>query len=80
MYGNICGDAIPRYLATAGGKIPLHKDNVVQANEGSDYMLKKPWSDEIVPYPDMSMERYRESYGFENYAFDNTQHTTKSLS
>ncbi len=70
MYGNICGDAIPRYLATAGGKIPLHKDNVAQINEGGDYMLKKPWSDEVVPYPDMSMERYKEPYGFENYPID----------
>ncbi|MFP4630056.1 MAG: KamA family radical SAM protein, partial [Desulfohalobiaceae bacterium] len=28
MYGNISGDAIPRYIATAGGKIPLHRSNV----------------------------------------------------
>ncbi len=67
MYGNICGDAIPRYLATAGGKIPLHKDNVSQINESGDYLLKKPWSGEVVPYPDMSMDRYKEPYGFENY-------------
>ncbi len=67
MYGNISGDAIPRYLATAGGKIPLHKDNVKQINEGGDYILKKPWSDEEVPYPDMSMQEYNKSYGFENY-------------
>ena len=43
MYGNIAGDAIPRYLATAGGKIPLHRDNVAQINEGGDYILRKPW-------------------------------------
>lgn len=67
MYGNIAGDAIPRYLATAGGKIPLHKDNVAQINEGGDYILKKPWSDEEVPYPDMSMEEYKKPYAFEKY-------------
>jgi lysine 2,3-aminomutase len=67
MYGNIAGDAIPRYLATAGGKIPLHQDNVVQANDGGDYILKKPWSGEEVPYPDMSMEEYNKPFSFEKY-------------
>jgi lysine 2,3-aminomutase len=67
MYGNIAGDAIPRYLATAGGKIPLHRDNVVEPNDGVEYMLKKPWSDEVVPYPDMSMEEYNKPYAFEKY-------------
>ena len=28
MNGNISGDAIPRYIATAGGKTPLHRSNV----------------------------------------------------
>jgi lysine 2,3-aminomutase len=67
MYGNIAGDAIPRYLATAGGKIPLHKDNVAQINEGGDYILKKPWSGEEVPYPDMSMEEYKKPFAFDKY-------------
>jgi len=67
MYGNIAGDAIPRYLATAGGKIPLHKDNVAQINEGGDYILKKPWSGEEVPYPDMSMEEYNKPFAFDKY-------------
>jgi KamA family protein len=57
MYGNISGDAIPRYIATAGGKIPLHRSNVV-IREGNDYILKKPWSDEEVSYPDADPDVY----------------------
>ncbi len=57
MYGNISGDAIPRYIATAGGKIPLHKSNVV-GYEGGDVVLKKPWSGEEVLYPDADPEVY----------------------
>jgi len=67
MYGNIAGDAIPRYLATAGGKIPLHRDNVIQINEGGDYILRKPWDGSEVPYPDMSMEEYKKPLGFDKY-------------
>ena len=51
MYGNISGDAIPRYIATAGGKIPLHRSNVVGREDG-DLVLKKPWSGEEVRYPE----------------------------
>jgi lysine 2,3-aminomutase len=57
MYGNISGDAIPRYIATAGGKIPLHRSNVV-SREGNDYVLRKPWSDEEVRYPDADPDVY----------------------
>ena len=57
MYGNISGDAIPRYIATAGGKIPLHRSNVVSRN-GNDVILRKPWSDEEVSYPDADPEVY----------------------
>ncbi|MFH0782415.1 MAG: KamA family radical SAM protein [Pseudomonadota bacterium] len=57
MYGNISGDAIPRYIATAGGKIPLHRSNVVK-REGNDIILRKPWSDEEVSYPDADPEVY----------------------
>jgi lysine 2,3-aminomutase len=66
MYGNISGDAIPRYLATAGGKIPLHRDNVV-GREGNNIILKKPWSGEEASYPDMSMEEYNQPFSFEKY-------------
>ena len=66
MYGNISGDAIPRYLATAGGKIPLHRENVVR-REGNDIILKKPWSGEEARYPDMSMEEYNQPFSFEKY-------------
>jgi lysine 2,3-aminomutase len=66
MYGNISGDAIPRYLATAGGKIPLHRDNVV-GKEQNDLILKKPWSGEEVKYPDASMEEYSKPFSFEKY-------------
>ncbi|MBU0969657.1 MAG: KamA family radical SAM protein [Proteobacteria bacterium] len=51
MYGNISGDAIPRYIATAGGKIPLHRSNVEGLVNG-DILLKKPWNGEEVRYPD----------------------------
>jgi KamA family protein len=57
MYGNISGDAIPRYIATAGGKIPLHRSNVVD-HEGSDVVMKKPWSGEKVRYPDADPDEY----------------------
>ena len=57
MYGNISGDAIPRYIATAGGKIPLHRDNVV-AQAGKEVTLKKPWSGEQVIYPDADLQEY----------------------
>jgi KamA family protein len=57
MYGNISGDAIPRYIATAGGKIPLHRSNVVR-HEGADVILKKPWSHEEVKYPDADPDAY----------------------
>jgi KamA family protein len=57
MYGNISGDAIPRYIATAGGKIPLHRSNVLR-HEGADVILKKPWSQEQVNYPDADADEY----------------------
>ncbi len=67
MYGNISGDAIPRYIATAGGKIPLHRSNVLRA-EGSDLILIKPWSGEEVKYPDPAPEEYeRRDFAFEKY-------------
>lgn len=66
MYGNISGDAIPRYIATAGGKIPLHRDNLVR-REGDDIILRKPWSGEEAVYPDMSMEDYNKPFSFQKY-------------
>ncbi len=68
MYGNISGDAIPRYIATAGGKIPLHRTNVV-AREGRDIVLRKPWSGEEVRYPDADIEEYNKKvFSFLKYA------------
>ena len=64
MYGNISGDAIPRYIATAGGKIPLHRSNVVE-KRGGDVVLKKPWSGEEALYPDADPEVYgRDLFAF----------------
>ncbi|RUM39611.1 MAG: KamA family radical SAM protein [Desulfobulbus sp.] len=57
MYGNISGDAIPRYIATAGGKIPMHRSNIVRHEEGS-IILRKPWNGEEVSYPDADSEKY----------------------
>ncbi len=67
MYGNISGDAIPRYIATAGGKIPLHRTNVVKKENGN-IILRKPWSGEEVAYPDADPEVYaNDRYAFARY-------------
>ena len=67
MYGKVSGDAIPRYIATAGGKIPLHRSNV-QGRAGSDLVLRKPWSGEEVEYPDASKEYHSSGdYSFAKY-------------
>jgi len=65
MYGNISGDAIPRYISTAGGKIPMHRDNVVGSDSNGNYTLRKPWSGQEVEYPDADMDLYNSS----DYAF-----------
>jgi L-lysine 2,3-aminomutase len=63
MYGNISGDAIPRYIAAAGGKVPLHRDNVVRFGRG-EVTLCRPWSGEEVVYPDADAEEYERDEGF----------------
>ncbi|MBC2711230.1 MAG: KamA family radical SAM protein [Desulfosarcina sp.] len=65
MYGNISGDAIPRYIATAGGKVPLHRSNVVKVENGM-ITLKKPWSGEEAVYPDADSKLYGHD---EDFAF-----------
>ncbi len=57
MYGNISGDAIPRYIATAGGKIPLHRTNVL-GRKDENVVMQKPWNREEVMYPDADPEEY----------------------
>ena len=64
MYGNISGDAIPRYICTAGGKVPMHRDNVM-GHKDSAVILRKPWSGEEVDYPDADPEIYEKT----NFAF-----------
>ncbi|TVQ97605.1 MAG: KamA family radical SAM protein [Desulfovibrionales bacterium] len=67
MYGNISGDAIPRYIATAGGKIPLHRTNMLGRKEGG-LRLQKPWSGDRVLYPDADAREYgREDFGFARF-------------
>lgn len=67
MYGNISGDAIPRYIATAGGKIPMHRSNVA-GREGDELILRKPWNGEEVRYPDADMTEYeKDSFAFSKY-------------
>jgi KamA family protein len=67
MYGNISGDAIPRYIATAGGKIPLHRSNVVTMTDNS-YTLKKPWNGQEVSYPDADPQLYaNDRFAFAGY-------------
>lgn len=66
MYGNISGDAIPRYIAAAGGKIPLHRDNLVR-RDGDDCVLVKPWNGEEVVYPDANRDIYSDN---NNFAFN----------
>jgi KamA family protein len=58
MYGNISGDAIPRYIATAGGKIPLHRDNV-DGFADNRYTLIKPWNGAAAGYPDADPGLYQ---------------------
>ncbi len=69
MYGNISGDAIPRYIVTAGGKIPMHRSNVIK-RDGSDIVLRKPWSGEEVRYPDADPETYAavQDFAFAKYS------------
>ncbi|MBN1827700.1 MAG: KamA family radical SAM protein [Deltaproteobacteria bacterium] len=68
MYGNISGDAIPRYICTAGGKVPMHRDNVM-GRDGSTVALRKPWSGEEVPYPDADPVEYeRTDFAFARYS------------
>ncbi len=68
MYGNISGDAIPRYISTAGGKIPMHRDNVISSNKKGEYTLRKPWNGEEVQYPDADIELYnRSGFAFAEY-------------
>jgi len=67
MYGNISGDAIPRYIATAGGKIPLHRSNVI-GRKKMDIIMKKPWNNEEVKYPDADPDEYAN----QNFSFSNS--------
>ncbi|WP_461211329.1 KamA family radical SAM protein [Desulfocurvus sp. DL9XJH121] len=64
MYGNLSGDAIPRYIAAAGGKVPLHRDNVVRHDEKGNVILRKPWSGEETAYPDAVPELYADDSDF----------------
>lgn len=69
MYGNISGDAIPRYIATAGGKIPLHRTNILGRKDGH-VRMQKPWSKEKerVMYPDADPTEYAsQDFGFAKY-------------
>lgn len=67
MYGNIVGDAIPRYIATAGGKIPMHRSNVI-GHDGNELILKKPWNGEEVHYPDADPALYNDDqFSFGRY-------------
>ena len=70
MYGNISGDAIPRYIATAGGKVPLHRNNVV-GRKNNHVQLKKPWSGELALYPDADPVEYANTeFSFNKYGKD----------
>jgi KamA family protein len=68
MYGNISGDAIPRYIATAGGKIPLHRTNLLGRKDGH-VRMQKPWNKQRVLYPDPDPAEYaRKDFAFGKYA------------
>ncbi len=67
MYGNISGDAIPRFICTAGGKVPMYRDNVIGKKENA-VVLRKPWSGEEVDYPDADPEIYSKTdFAFAKY-------------
>lgn len=68
MYGNLSGDAIPRYIAMVGGKIPLHKTNLLGRKDGN-VRMQKPWSEERILYPDADPQEYaRKDFAFAAYA------------
>ncbi len=71
MYGNISGDAVPRYIAAAGGKIPLHRSNVGETNEDGTILLNKPWGGE-TRYPDADPAFYDNDadFAFNRYGKD----------
>ncbi|GAB6178448.1 hypothetical protein JCM16814_33390 [Desulfobaculum senezii] len=70
MYGNISGDAIPRYIAAAGGKIPLHRSNVMGRAEDGGLRLRKPWNGEETVYPDADTDLYADD---DHFAFARTE-------
>lgn len=64
MYGNLSGDLIPRYIALADGKVPLHRTNILESTEGG-LRLRKPWDGKTVLYPDADPQEYaRENFAF----------------
>ncbi|NPA15550.1 MAG: KamA family radical SAM protein [Deferribacteres bacterium] len=71
MYGNISGDAIPRYIATAGGKVPLHRSNVM-GRADNRVILRKPWDGTIAEYPDADPEKYfcDDKFAFAKYGWN----------
>ncbi|MBU0757303.1 MAG: KamA family radical SAM protein [Nanoarchaeota archaeon] len=57
MIGNLSGDIRPTYIATAGGKIPLHEDYVKENKDGK-VVLQKPWNGVLAEYPDADEDMY----------------------
>jgi lysine 2,3-aminomutase len=67
MIGVLPGDAIPRFMALAGGKVPLERCLATRV-EDDQFLLSKPWSGLDEKYPDVSQEDYaKKDFGFARY-------------
>ncbi|MDI6796995.1 MAG: KamA family radical SAM protein [Desulfatibacillaceae bacterium] len=67
MIGVLPGDAIPRYMALAHGKVPLERC-LATRTEDDQILLTKPWSGLDEKYPDVSQADYaKKDFGFARY-------------
>ncbi|MFP4477260.1 MAG: KamA family radical SAM protein [Desulfatibacillaceae bacterium] len=67
MYGNLPGDAIPRYVALSTGKVPLASSHVIQSG-GNKVVLCRPWDGQEVVYQDADTGAYKDpKFGFARY-------------
>lgn len=67
MYGNLSGDLIPRYIALADGKVPLHRCNIQDRTE-TELTFVKPWDGARISYQDADPEEYaRQDFAFAAY-------------
>jgi lysine 2,3-aminomutase len=67
MHGNLPGDAVPRFVALAVGKVPLENSQVVRTGKGQA-VICKPWDGQEVVYRDADPDRYADPrFAFAKY-------------